>query len=52
VAGIAGAAAAHFALACLAGSPMPQGLHLFDATSWSWQSLKINKNPACKDCGV
>jgi len=52
VAGIAGTAAAHFALACLAGLPMPQGLHLFDATNWSWQSLKINKNPACKDCGV
>ncbi len=50
VAGIAGAGAAHFALATLAGSPPPQGLHLFDAQSWSWQSLKFKRNPDCKDC--
>jgi len=52
VAGITGISAAHFALACLAGLPVPQGLHLFDATHWNWQSLKINKNSACEDCGA
>ncbi len=51
VAGIAGTSAAHFALAYLAGSPPPSGLHLFDATNWQWRSLKINKNLNCKDCG-
>ncbi len=50
VAGIAGSSAAHFALAYLAGMEPPAGLHLFDATSWAWQSLKIKKNPNCKDC--
>ena len=50
VAGIVGASAAHFALAFLAGMQPPKGLHLFDATNWQWQSLKIQKNPACKDC--
>jgi len=50
VAGIAGTSAAHFALASLAGLPAPQGLHLFDATNWAWQSLKVKKNHDCKDC--
>ena len=50
VAGIAGTSAAHFALAYLAGMQPPAGLHLFDATNWQWQSLKINRNPSCKDC--
>jgi adenylyltransferase/sulfurtransferase len=50
VAGIAGASAAHFALASLAGMQPPSGLHLFDATNWEWRSVKINKNPNCKDC--
>jgi len=50
VAGIVGASAAYFALACLAGVSVPQGLHLFDATHWNWQSLKIKRNPDCKDC--
>jgi len=51
VAGISGTSAAHFALAHLAGLPVPGGLQLFDAANWQWQSLKINKNPNCKDCG-
>ncbi len=51
VAGIAGASAAHFALAHLAGLQVPAGLHLFDASNWQWQSLRINKHPHCKDCG-
>lgn len=50
VAGIAGSSAAHFALAYLAGLPQATGLHLFDARNWAWQSLKIRKNPNCKDC--
>ena len=50
VAGISGTSAAHFALAHLAGLTVPEGLHLFDAGNWHWQSLKINKNPDCKDC--
>jgi len=50
VAGIAGSSAAHFALAYLAGMPPPSGLHLFDANNWAWQSLKIKRNLACKDC--
>ena len=50
VAGISGASAAHFALAHLAGLPVPAGLHLFDAANWQWQSLRINKHPNCKDC--
>ncbi len=50
VAGITGASAAHFALACLAGIAMPQGLHLFDAKNWAWQSLKIKRDPLCKEC--
>jgi len=52
VAGITGVSAAHFALACLVGLDIPRGLHLFDAGNWSWQSLKINQNPDCKDCGL
>lgn len=51
VAGISGASAAHFALAQLAGMPVPAGLHLFDAGNWQWQSIRIGKNPDCKDCG-
>ena len=51
VAGIAGCSAAHFALACLAGMQPPAGLHLLDATNWVWQSLKIKKDLACRDCG-
>jgi molybdopterin/thiamine biosynthesis adenylyltransferase len=50
VAGISGASAAHFALAHLAGMQIPTGLHLLDAVNWQWQSLKIKKNPVCKDC--
>ena len=50
VAGISGTSAAHFALAHLAALTVPEGLHLFDAGNWQWQSLKINKNPDCKDC--
>ena len=50
VAGISGASASHFALAHLAGLPVPAGLHLFDAANWQWQSLRINKHPNCKDC--
>ena len=50
VAGIAGASAAHFALAYLAGMQAPEGLHVFDATNWEWRSLKIPKNSNCKDC--
>ena len=52
VAGIVGASAAHFTLACLAGLLVPAGLHLFDATNWDWQSLGLKRNPACRDCGV
>lgn len=50
VAGLIGASAAYFGLAHLAGLEPPAGLHLFDATYWQWQTLKINKNPDCKDC--
>jgi len=50
VAGISGASVAHFALAHLAGLQMPAGLHLLDAANWQWQSLKIRKNPDCRDC--
>jgi molybdopterin/thiamine biosynthesis adenylyltransferase len=50
VAGITGSSAAYFALANLAGlSPSP-GLHLFDAASWQWQSLRIPRKPDCRDC--
>lgn len=52
VAGIVGTSAAHFALVSVAGSPVPEGLHLLDATNWAWQSLKIKRNPACKDCAA
>jgi len=51
VAGIAGASAAHFALSHVAGMQPPAGLHLFDATNWAWQSLKIKQDLACRDCG-
>ena len=50
VAGISGTSAAHFALAHLAGQSVPAGLHLFDASNWQWQSLKVTKNPNCKGC--
>lgn len=50
VAGIAGTTAAHFALATLAALKMPSGLHVLDAKHWSWQRLKIPRNPDCKDC--
>lgn len=50
VAGIVGSSAAHFALAYLAGMQPPAGLHLFDASNWAWQSLKINRDISCKDC--
>ena len=50
VAGIIGSSAAHFALAHIAGLTPPAGLHIFDAANWVWQSLRINKNPDCKDC--
>ena len=50
VAGITGTSAAYFALAYLAGLQPPAGLHLFDATNWEWKSLKMKKNPDCKDC--
>jgi molybdopterin/thiamine biosynthesis adenylyltransferase len=51
VAGITGASAAFFALASLAGLQPPAGLHLFDASSWQWQSLGTRKKPGCRDCG-
>jgi adenylyltransferase/sulfurtransferase len=51
VAGIIGTAAAHFALSGLAGKPPPAGMHLFDAASWQWQSLRLSKRPGCSDCG-
>ena len=51
VAGIAGVSAAHFALSYLAGMQPPAGLHLFDASNWAWQSLKIKRDLACRDCG-
>ena len=50
VAGIAGSSAAHFTLAYLAGMQPPAGLHLFDATNWQWQSVKIKRKSNCKDC--
>jgi len=50
VAGIAGTSAAYFALASLTGLAVPNGLHIFDANNWAWQSLKIKRNPDCKDC--
>ena len=50
VAGICGTSAAHFALAHLAGHKVPSGLHLFDASHWQWQPLKIGKNSNCRDC--
>jgi len=50
VAGLIGASTAHFALAHLAGLESVAGLHLFDVTSWQWRTLKINRNPDCKDC--
>ena len=50
VAGLIGASAAHFALAHLAGLETPAGLHLFDATYWQWQTLRMNKIPDCRDC--
>ena len=50
VAGVAGTSAAYFALAYLAGLEPPVGLHLFDAGSWQWQSLRISKNSDCRDC--
>jgi len=50
VAGISGTSAAYFALAHLAGLQTPAGLHLFDAANWQWQSLKVKKNPNCKNC--
>jgi len=52
VAGVVGTSAAYFALASLTGLPAPNGLHLFDATHWSWQSLRVSKNPACKECAA
>ena len=50
VAGIIGSSAANFALSYLAGMQPPAGLHLFDATNWVWQSLKIKRDVSCKDC--
>jgi len=50
VAGIVGSSTAHFALAHLAGLPPPAGLHLFDASNWEWQSLKIKKVSSGTDC--
>ena len=50
VAGIVGSSAANFALSYLAGMQPPAGLHLFDATNWVWQSLKIKRDVSCKDC--
>ena len=50
VAGLIGASTAYFALAHLAGMDTPAGLHLFDATYWQWQTLKMSKKPDCKDC--
>ena len=50
VAGITGSSAAYFALAYLAGLQPPAGLHLFDANHWAWQSLKVKRALACRDC--
>jgi len=50
VAGITGTSTAYFALAHLAGLQTAAGLHLFDAGNWQWQSLRISRNPNCKDC--
>jgi len=50
VAGIVGTSAAYFALAYLAGLNPPGGLHLFAASNWEWQSLKVKRHPNCKDC--
>jgi molybdopterin/thiamine biosynthesis adenylyltransferase len=52
VAGIAGTSAAHFALACVAGIPVRQGLHLFDAVNWDWRSVKFKQDPVCTDCAT
>jgi adenylyltransferase/sulfurtransferase len=52
VAGIVGVSAAYFALASVAGITIPPGLHLFDATNWAWQSLRIKQNHGCKDCAA
>lgn len=51
VAGIMGTSAAHFALASVAGITIPPGLHVFDAASWRWQSLKLKRNVTCDCCG-
>jgi len=51
VAGIVGASAAHFSLTHLAGMSRKASLHLFDAASWQWQSIGIQKTAGCKDCG-
>jgi len=50
VAGIVGAAAAHFALSHVAGLEMPAGLHLFDGRHWAWRSLGIPRDPDCREC--
>jgi adenylyltransferase/sulfurtransferase len=50
VAGVIGASAAHFALAFLAGMEMPDGIHLFDGSNWTWRSLKSKKQSDCPDC--
>ncbi len=50
VAGIVGVSAAYFALSQLAGMSQPAGLHLFDAADWQWQTLRLHRNTACKDC--
>ncbi len=52
VAAIVGASAAYFALAHIAGSEPPAGLHLFDATRWQWQSLTVKRTSGCKDCAA
>jgi len=52
VAGVIGAAMAHIALGHLAGSTAISGFHMLDATRWQWRSIKIGKNPECRDCGT
>jgi molybdopterin/thiamine biosynthesis adenylyltransferase len=50
VAGIAGASAAYFALASIAGLATAEGMHVLDAAHWNWQTIKITQRSECQDC--
>jgi len=50
VAGVIGAAMAHAALMHLAGRKAPEGLHLLDAETWNWRSLRYGRVPSCPAC--